>query len=612
MSKFRLSKKSMVAIGAAIFCCAPSFVLAVQTYTDATGDYAGGGATPPPPGDSYMDISNVVITNNSTNILFQINLAASDGGHTTNLLTDPTNQSFGKYQIGLETVPMAGNTAVSNPYNPIGISTGMNYWIDNWTNQTTTGTVATPDTGDGQVFNFTGGAWAQTGGNGLATDVPGNSAFVQTTLGMSSVTVSVPLAGLGLSIGNQFNFDVWTTFDGGIGADDALDSGAAATSQSSGSYINPFTPTPYDSASAPGSTYATTTFTVAVPTFTWNNSTAAAGFGDGMTWDINDQNQFNWNNGIFADVYTDNTNVIFNDTNNGNYAVTLNTTVNPNSVVVNNSAGNYTISGTGSIAGTGSLSKMGTSTLTLSTVNTYSGGTTVSAGKLVVGVNGALPDHSLAITGGTVQLAQNTGAAKLTSLSISGGGMLDIENNHLLLTYAPGTQTATDASIRADLVAGYAGGTWSGINGINSSVAAVTSGFALGYADGADGVVAGLSSGQIEVKYTRYGDANLDGVVSGDDFTILVGNLGKSVNAWDKGDFNYDGVVSGDDFTLLVGNLGKAANGADITLPASDLAAIDAFAAANGLTLQSVPEPATMSLLAMGAMGLLARRRRNS
>jgi hypothetical protein len=83
------------------------------------------------------------------------------------------------------------------------------------------------------------------------------------------------------------------------------------------------------------------------------------------------------------------------------------------------------------------------------------------------------------------------------------------------------------------------------------------------------------------------------------------------VSAWDKGDFNYDGVVSGDDFTLLVGNLGKAANGADVTLPASDLAAIDAFAAANGLSLASVPEPVSASILMIAGMGMLARRRRS-
>jgi autotransporter-associated beta strand protein len=610
MRKSRFSKKSIIALGAAV-CCAPSLSSAVQIYTDSTGDYAGGSATAPPPGDSYQDIASVVITNDATNIFFQINLAASDGGHATNITTD-TTQSYGKYQIGLETVPGAGNTAVSNPYNPIGISTGMNYWIDNWTNQTTGGTVAAPDTGDGQVFNYTGGAWAQVAGNGLAGDVPGNTAFTQTTLGTTSVTTSVSLAALGLSVGNNFNFDVWTTYDGGSGAVDALDSGAAATSESSATYVNPYAPTPYDAATAPGTTYPTTTFGVVTPTFTWNDSTAAVGFADGTTWDINDTNQYNWNNGIFADYYTDNINVIFNDINNGNYNVTLNTTVHPNSTVFNNSAGNYVISGTGSIAGTGSLTKMGGSIVTLSTVNSYSGGTSVSAGTLVIGVHGALPNGSLAITGGKVQLASNTGLAQATSLSITGNSVLDITNNHMIITYAPGTQATVDAAIRGYLIAGRSGGTWAGTSGITSSIAALpaNSHYAIGYADGADHVVAGLSSGQIEIKYTLLGDADLDGSVTGSDFTALVGNLGKSGRVWDQGDFDYDGSVTGSDFTDLVGNLGKSASGADVTIPAADFAAIDAFAAANGL-MADVPEPASAALIVIAGMGVLARRRRS-
>ncbi len=119
------------------------------------------------------------------------------------------------------------------------------------------------------------------------------------------------------------------------------------------------------------------------------------------------------------------------------------------------------------------------------------------------------------------------------------------------------------------MTSGYANGRWNGA-GINSSAVAGNSGYGIGYADSADpGNPAGLSSGQIEIKYTLLGDANLDGVVNGDDFTILLGNLGKSVSAWDKGDFNYDGVVSGDDFTLLTGNLGKQSNAAAAVLPLS-------------------------------------------
>ena len=103
MKKSRRSRKSVIALSAGILLRAEPGVGGAK-LDDATGDYAGGSATAPPPGDSYQDIANVVITNNATNIFFQINLAASDGGHATNITTD-TTQSYGKYQIGLETVP---------------------------------------------------------------------------------------------------------------------------------------------------------------------------------------------------------------------------------------------------------------------------------------------------------------------------------------------------------------------------------------------------------------------------------------------------------------------------------------------------------------------------
>ncbi len=126
---------------------------------------------------------------------------------------------------------------------------------------------------------------------------------------------------------------------------------------------------------------------VALPVaLTWNNT---GGTGDGVTWDTSNQN---WNNGTGPATYSDGDNVIFNDNNNNNYSVTLNTTVSPGSVTVDNSSGNYTISGSGSIAGaTTTLTKLGSDALTLSNTgtNTYGGGTTVSAGTLVIGAAGA-------------------------------------------------------------------------------------------------------------------------------------------------------------------------------------------------------------------------------
>jgi len=64
--------------------------------------------------------------------------------------------------------------------------------------------------------------------------------------------------------------------------------------------------------------------------------------------------------------------------------ITLNSTVIPANVTVNNATQGYTISGSGAIAGDTGLTKQGNGTLTLNTANTYSGGTTISGGTLSV------------------------------------------------------------------------------------------------------------------------------------------------------------------------------------------------------------------------------------
>ncbi|MGA2443142.1 MAG: PEP-CTERM sorting domain-containing protein, partial [Tepidisphaeraceae bacterium] len=82
---------------------------------------------------------------------------------------------------------------------------------------------------------------------------------------------------------------------------------------------------------------------------------------------------------------------------------------------------------------------------------------------------------------------------------------------------------------------------------------------------------------------------------------------------WDQGDFNYDGLVNAADFTDLAANFNQSASGADVS--AGDVAALDAFATANGLPLPSfadVPEPASAVMIVMAGMGILSRRRRTS
>jgi autotransporter-associated beta strand protein len=265
---------------------------------------------------------------------------------------------------------------------------------------------------------------------------------------------------------------------------------------------------------------------------------------------------------------------------------------------------------TGNITGTGALSMSGAGTLQLNDTNSYSGGTKLHSGTLLVSSSGALPTNepvtvtgglleiantiaggnlSLSISGGKVQLATGvtagsqsanppvtkpTSSVNITSLAISGSGTLDITNNHIIVDYSGLSSDPIIGSIAAWIKSGYASNTWTG-TGITSSTAASNLGkYGIGYAASSDpGNPAGLSSGQIEIKYTLLGDTNLDGKVNGTDFTILATNFNQSGKAWDQGDFNYDGKVNGSDFLLLAANFNQSAGQSAVA--GDDLAAVD-------------------------------------
>lgn len=144
----------------------------------------------------------------------------------------------------------------------------------------------------------------------------------------------------------------------------------------------------------------------------------------------------------------------------------------------------------------------------------------------------------------------------LGSLTLGSNAQLDLADNSLQVGYATGSDQP--ARIRTYIVSGYNGGAWNGA-GLITSMGDVNHG--LGYANGADGVVAGLSSNTVLVKYARYGDANLDGSVGFDDLVILARNYGSPPGGanWDQGDFNYDGVVSFNDLVKLARDYGRAA-----------------------------------------------------
>jgi len=119
----------------------------------------------------------------------------------------------------------------------------------------------------------------------------------------------------------------------------------------------------------------------------------------------------------------------------------------------------------------------------------------------------------------------------------------------------------------------------------------------------------GLVAGDVLVKYTYYGDANLDGKVDGTDYSridnsYLSEQSGPSISGWYNGDFNYDGVVNGSDYTLIDNafNSQGAQIAAEIATPTAQIA--------GGSGSSAVPEPTTLGLLGIGAIGLLGRRKR--
>ena len=115
----------------------------------------------------------------------------------------------------------------------------------------------------------------------------------------------------------------------------------------------------------------------------------------------------------------------------------------------------------------------------------------------------------------------------------------------------------------------------------------------------------------ILIRPTLIGDINLDGAVSIGDFIDLASNFGHSGPdiTWQEGDLNYDNAVTIADFIDLAANFGNSYAGNVIPISDADMAILNTFAAAHGVT--PVPEPATFALLIAGIVLATNRRSRS-
>ena len=319
---------------------------------------------------------------------------------------------------------------------------------------------------------------------------------------------------------------------------------------------------------------------------------------------------------------------------------------------VNTASANLSLAG-GVVLATGSIAKTGPGTLAIGGAQYYgteaamsvAGGTVRfnsdagpgGADNLAVSVTSAgaavafgATQHlaNLTVSAGTAQVL--SGAPRVVTtrgLSIDASdSRLDLAEGGLILNYtgsSPMTQVSDWIRTGLNRTAGY----WDGF-GITSSTAAGATLAAVGVIDNTDPNVGGKTTfmGQnvpdatsILVRYTWWGDANLDGVVNSNDYDcidtnwLLYGN-GQGTPPggfrWSVGDFNYDGVINSNDYDkidaawLLQGSPLVAADGPYGFVPPT--AEVD-FAVGPPATLGVVPEPATLVLLAAGALAVVGR-----
>jgi hypothetical protein len=110
-----------------------------------------------------------------------------------------------------------------------------------------------------------------------------------------------------------------------------------------------------------------------------------------------------------------------------------------------------------------------------------------------------------------------------------------------------------------------------------------------------------VSPGDVLVMYTWGGDADLNGILDGDDYFFIDSNVVNSgtVFGFHQGDFDLNGAIDGDDYFILDSNITFAQANAPFY-----------SGSGGGGGVATVPEPAACAFAAFAAAPLLRRRRK--
>ena len=208
---------------------------------------------------------------------------------------------------------------------------------------------------------------------------------------------------------------------------------------------------------------------------------------------------------------------------------------------------------------------------------------------------------ALNVTGGRTQIVTGGSRVLVTSaLSVdTTDALIDIWEHAVIVDY---TGVTALPAIQNGIASAYNGGAWTGF-GITSSLADATHG--VGYGESGSLGISSFEGETVDatvvlVKFTFFGDANLDGQVDISDLGRLA-TAWQTYGSWVNGDFDYSGFID-------ISALGKLATNWQAGVGGPLGPSFDGALASVGLGAVSVPEPASVVLLA--ATLLLARRRR--